>query len=103
MHRKTFQNGTSLVRCWVETGNSKVLKLLLDHQPNLRQSSEDGNSSLHHLCTVNWNEDEKKTKSYERCMRLLVDHPAIDINALNNNKETPMDLALNKVGDPFYF
>lgn len=84
----------SSIHLAMRNNRPESLELLLRFGANVNQREGEGRTPLH-ILVAQWNKSgfEDHRWSY---FDLLISHPAIDINAQDNNEATPLELAVHK-------
>lgn len=82
----------SSIHLAMKNNRPESLELLLRFGANVNQRDGEGRTALH-ILIGQWNKNENVRWSY---FDLLISHPAIDVNAQDNNEVTPLELAVQK-------
>lgn len=84
----------SSIHLAMRNNRPESLELLLRFGVNVNQRDGEGRTSLH-ILIGQWNKSGMENVRLPY-FDLLISHPAIDVNALDNNEVTPLELAVQK-------
>ena len=73
----------------------EILDLILQFGADVNRHDDGGRTALH-ILIGKWNIDDGRQEERRRCLKLLLDHPAVDVEAKDGDGKTPHDIASAK-------